>query len=180
MTQTGIDATMAADETDRRQFLSGVGGTIGVAITAGCLGGSGADEPEDDESDDPIVDAAETTRTTTDPDAWTDVREIRFDGYVGGWVGVHPSPIDRVENPTLVLVAGRAYEFTWENMDGVHHNIALFDADEDVVDEYSTPGLTAEGERETLRFEATPAMDHYRCEYQPAVQHGDITVIDPA
>ncbi len=166
---------MATHETGRRRFLSGVGATAGVVVAVGCLGGS----EEDDESDEPVVDVAQTTQTDTDPEAWTDVWDIRFDGYVGGWVGLHPDPIDRVENPTLVLVGGREYEFTWENMDGVHHNIALLDANEEVVNDYSTPGLTTEGKQETLRFEASPEMEHYRCEYQPAVQNGEIVVIDP-
>ncbi len=167
---------MAPDNTNRRRFLSGVGATIGLAVTAGCLGET--DEPVDD-GDGPIVDVAETTRTNTDPALWADVDSIRFDGYVGGWVGVQPAPTDRVENPTLVLAEGREYEFTWENMDGVHHNIALLDADEDVVDDYSTPGLTTEGELEILTFEAIAEMAHYRCEYQPAVQNGEIIVTDP-
>ncbi len=175
---------MATENTDRRQFLSAVGAGLGVALVAGCLGDEGGQGEEDDRGEDdqdaeePVVDVAETTVTNTDPDLWADVDSIRFDGWVGGWVGVEPDVIDRVENPTLVLVEGREYEFTWENMDEVHHNIALLDSEEDVVGEYSTPGTEVEGESEHLTFEATAAMETYRCEYQPAVQNGEIIVLE--
>lgn len=167
---------MAAQGTGRRQFLSGVTATVGVAFAAGCLGS--VDEQDDDDVDEPVVDAAETTETNTDSEAWADVDTLLFDGWVGGWVGVKPEPIDRVENPTLVLVDGREYEVTWENMDGVHHNFAFWDENHDVVSEYSTQGNEDKGRLETLRFVATPEMETYRCEYQQARQRGDVIVVD--
>ena len=165
---------MTARGTGRRRFLSGLAATTALPLVAGCLG-----DTDEDDADEPVVDAAETTATDTDPDRWTDVTEIRFDGWVGGWVGVAPEPIDRVENPTLVLVAGREYELAWENMDGVHHNVAFWDENHDVIRDYSTPGNEIEGEIEGLRFEATPEMETYRCEYQQARQRGDVIVLDP-
>ncbi|MXV62841.1 hypothetical protein GS429_12340 [Natronorubrum sp. JWXQ-INN-674] len=167
---------MAPYSADRRAFLSGVAGTLTAACVAGCLG----NESESDSSPEPVVDAAEAVDGDTDPDAWRDVEEIRFDGYVGGWLGLEPAAIDRVENPTLVLVEGREYEFTWENQDGVHHNFALWDDDEEVVDGYSTDGNDIVGERETLVFEASAEMETYRCEYQQAGQKGDIEFIHDA
>ncbi|MDQ2050899.1 hypothetical protein RBH26_10435 [Natronolimnohabitans sp. A-GB9] len=163
---------MASHDIDRRTVLAGVGSTLSAVAVAGCLGG------DDEDGDEPVVDAAESLEGETDPDAWRDVDEIRFDGHVGGWVGVYPPAIDRVENPTLVLVDGREYELTWENMDGVHHNVAFWDDDREVVDEYSTDGNEIVGETETLVFEATPEMETYRCEYQQERQRGDVIVID--
>ncbi|QFU81946.1 hypothetical protein [Natronorubrum aibiense] len=164
---------MTPNSTDRRTFLSGVAGTLTAVSVTGCLGNEAEpDEPE------PVVDAAESLEGDTDPETWRDVDEIVFDGYVGGWVGVEPPAIDRVENPTLVLVSGREYEITWENMDGVHHNIAFWDEDSEVVEEYSTDGNETVGMVETLAFEATPEMEHYLCEYQQARQIGSVRVID--
>ncbi len=159
---------------DRRTLLAG-GATLAAVALAGCLEDDGDDvEPE------PVVDAAESVEGETDPDAWREVETIRFDGWVGGWVGVEPDAIDRVENPTLVLVEGREYELTWENMDGVHHNVAFWDADREVVRDYATEGNEAEGKTETLVFEATPEMATYRCEYQQEGQVGDVEILENA
>ena len=165
---------MTSNRTARRQFFAGVGAVAATTI-AGCLSGGGGSEDDDPE---PVVDAADSLEGDTDPDAWRDVEEIRFDGWVGGWVGLEPAAIDRVENPTLVLFEGREYELTWENQDGVHHNVAFWDADRDVIADYSTPGNETVGESETLSFEATAEMETYRCEYQPAGQLGDVVIVD--
>ncbi|AFZ72957.1 hypothetical protein [Natronobacterium gregoryi] len=165
---------MVSSPTRRRTLLTGVGTTV-VAAIAGCLGDDNGSESEADE---PVVDEAEMTEGNTDPDAWHDVETIRFDGWVGGWVGVEPSAIDRVENPTLVLVDGREYEVSWKNMDGVHHNIAFWDANREVVADYSSPGNEVVGEVETLTLEATDEMATYRCEYQPEGQRGDVVVLE--
>lgn len=167
---------MAPKGADRRTFLTGAAGTITAVSVAGCLGGA---EPEDDEPE-PGLDQAEALEGDTSPDVWRDVEAIQFDGYVGGWLGLEPAAIDHVENPTLVLVEGREYELTWENKDGIHHNIAFWDADREVVEDYSTDGNDVVGERETLVFEATPEMDTYRCEYQPVGQKGDVEILDHA
>ncbi|QSX00851.1 twin-arginine translocation signal domain-containing protein [Haloterrigena alkaliphila] len=168
---------MTSNGADRRTFLAGTAGTLATVAVAGCLGRSddGDDDPE------PVLDVAEGLESDTDPAAWRDIEELRFDGYVGGWLGLEPTAIDHIENPTLVLVEGRRYELTWENQDGVHHNFAFWDEDEEVVEDYSTEGTDVPGERETLVFEATPEMVTYRCEYQPARQLGDVELIpDPA
>ena len=166
---------MNPNSTGRRTFLSAVAGSLTAVSVAGCLDDGASDDGDEPE---PVVDAADSLVGDTDPDAWRAVGEIRFDGYVGGWVGAAPSAIDRVENPTLVLVAGQKYEITWENMDGVHHNIAFWDANRDVVDEYTTEGNEAVGEVETLEFEATPEMENYLCEYQQVGQIGAVRVLD--
>ncbi|AXR79771.1 hypothetical protein [Natrarchaeobaculum sulfurireducens] len=162
---------MHSSRIDRRTLLAG-GATLATIALVGCLEDDDEDEPE------PVVDAAESLEEETDPDAWHEVESIRFDGWVGGWVGVEPDVIDRVENPTLVLVEGREYELTWENMDGVHHNFAFWDADREGVRDYATDGNEEKGETETLRFEATPEMATYRCEYQQEGQVGDVEILE--
>lgn len=168
---------MGSNGTGRRTFLTGLGTAAAVSLGAGCL--SGGSEPVEAEPE-PVVDVAQAVEGETDPGAWRDVATIRFDGYVGGWVGLEPAPIELVENPTLVLFEGREYELTWMNQDGIHHNLAFWDADREVVDGYSTPGTDVVGEEETLTVEATPEMDTYRCEYQPEGQRGAVRVLDPA
>ncbi|ELZ02955.1 hypothetical protein C482_04841 [Natrialba chahannaoensis JCM 10990] len=176
---------------NRRRVLAGIGGAAAITTSAGCLGlrtdpeggvngsdtGAGGDESIDDDSD-PVTEAAETTVTDTDPDTWVDVSTIRLDAYVGGWVGVEPDHIDRVENPTLVLVEGQEYELTCENQDNVKHNLAIHDESGAVVDGLSSPIVAALGDTETLRFEVHPEMVTYICEHQPVIQLGDILVVD--
>lgn len=182
---------MASDRWGRRAFLTRTGATATVAAGAGCLGwGDGTDgaeretdtedggESESGDDADPVVDEAETTSNDTNLETWADVSEIRLDAFVGGWVGVEPSHIDRVENPTLVLVEGREYEFTCENRDNVKHNLAIHDDDDEVVAELSTGVVADTGATETLSFEATPKMVTYICEHQPVIQLGDIEVVD--
>ena len=169
------DPVVIPERTSRRAVLGGFAGLCTAASVAGCLG-----EDDDDNADDdpePVVDAAEELEGETDPEAWADVETIRFDGYVGGWVGVEPTAVDRVENPTLVLREGEEYELVWENMDGVHHNIAFWDADEEVVEDYSSDGNETVGETESLAFRATPEMETYRCEYQRDGQRGDVVIV---
>ncbi|THE63421.1 hypothetical protein D8Y22_18410 [Salinadaptatus halalkaliphilus] len=168
---------MAFDRTERRTFLSTIAGSLAATTVAGTSGCLGTGEPDAETEPEPVVDEADALEGDTDPDAWQDVHDIQFDGWVGGWVGVEPAAIDRVENPMLVLFEGQAYELTWQNRDGVHHNVAFWDDDREVVDGYATDGNEREGATETLRFEATPAIDTYRCEYQPAGQVGDVEIV---
>ncbi|ARS89832.1 cupredoxin domain-containing protein [Natrarchaeobaculum aegyptiacum] len=163
----------------RRRFLSrfaGLAASGGAAVAlAGCLDRAD-DEPAEPE---PVVDTADSLEGETDREAWRDVETIRLEGWVGGWVGVEPPAIDRVENPTLVLLEGREYDLTWENRDGIHHNVALWDADRDVVREYTTDGTDVEGATETLTFEAVPSIATYRCEHMQEGQVGDVVVHTP-
>ncbi|MEY7852105.1 hypothetical protein AB7C87_23220 [Natrarchaeobius sp. A-rgal3] len=169
---------MTSHPTNRRAFLS----TASVALTtavAGCLSDDD-NGGERDDADEPIVDVAEATASegVTDPEAWAGVEEIRLEGHVGGWVGASPDHVDRIENPTLVLVEGQEYAITWENRDGVKHNLALYDAEGEIVDEYATGVLEDVGATATLAFVARPEMTTYICEHQPVIQYGDIDVLE--
>ncbi|MFU8868689.1 hypothetical protein [Natronococcus sp.] len=160
----------------RRRFLSSAAVTLGGVLVAGCAGREEGDG-DTHEDPEPIVDEAETLENDTDPDAWRDVGEIRLDAYVGGWVGVEPAHVDRVENPTLVLFEGRSYEITIANRDNVKHNLAIWDAEDERVEEYATDVVAATGTTETLSFTATDAMTTYICEHQPRIQLGDLEVV---
>jgi hypothetical protein len=164
---------MAAVGATRRRLISTLG-TAGAVLVAGCVG---SEEEAEDDGDEPIVDEAETLENDTDPDAWRDVEEIRLDAYVGGWVGVDPPHVDRVENPTLVLFEGRSYEITVENRDNVKHNLAIWDAADERIEEYATSVVADVGSVETLAFTATDEMATYICEHQPRIQLGDLEVV---
>ncbi|WP_323172855.1 hypothetical protein [Natrialba sp. PRR66] len=175
---------MASNRSGRRAFVARAGPAVVGAVSAGCLGwgnnstGDAETDAGTDESE-PVVDVAETTTNDTDPDTWASVSTIRLDAFVGGWVGVEPAHIDRVENPTLVLLEGREYEFTCENQDNVKHNLAIYDAAEEVVNELATGVVADRGETASLTVEATAEMTTYICEHQPVIQRGEIEVIDP-
>lgn len=167
---------MAPNVADRRAFLSGMTATLATASLAGCL--SGEDEGDGDDESDPIVEEAEAIEGDTDPDLWRDVAEIHLEGYVGGWVGVEPAHIDRVENPTLVLFEGRTYEISWENRDNMKHNLAIWNADDERVEEHATDVVDDQGGTETLAFTPTAEMSIYICEHQPGIQRGDLEIVD--
>ncbi|MDG5757858.1 hypothetical protein QA600_00685 [Natronococcus sp. A-GB1] len=164
---------MAGGGTTRRRLLSTLG-TAGAVLAAGCVG---SDEEAEDDGNEPIVDEAETLENDTHPDVWRNVDEIRLDAYVGGWVGVEPAHIDRVENPTLVLSEGRSYEITVENRDNVKHNLAIWDRADERIGEYATDIVADTGATETLAFTATDEMATYICEHQPGIQLGDLKVV---
>lgn len=167
---------MAPNVADRRTFLLGAAATVATASLAGCL--RGEDESDGDDETEPIVDVAEALEGDTDPDLWRDVEEIRLDGYVGGWVGVEPAHIDRVENPTLVLFVGHTYEIAWENRDNMKHNLAIWNADDERVEGHATDVVADEGGTETLAFTPTAEMAIYICEHQPGIQRGDLEIVD--
>ncbi|NKE35102.1 hypothetical protein GWG54_04570 [Natronococcus sp. JC468] len=166
---------MTAASPTRRRALSRLCLAAGTLLTAGCVGSG--DDDADDENEEPIVDAARSLENDTDPETWRDVSEIRLDAYVGGWVGVEPAHVDRVENPTLVLFADRSYEITIENRDNVKHNLAIWDADGERVGEHATDVVVNTGTTETLAFTATEEMAIYICEHQPRIQLGDLEIV---
>ncbi|WP_394740665.1 hypothetical protein [Natronococcus roseus] len=164
---------MAAVGTTRRRLLSTLG-TAGAVLAVGCVGSG---EDAEDAGDEPIVDEAEALENDTHPDTWRDVAEIHLDAYVGGWVGVDPSHIDRVENPTLVLFEDRSYKISVENRDNVKHNLAIWDRADERIGAYATDIVADTGATETLAFTATDEMATYICEHQPRIQLGDLEVV---
>lgn len=164
----------------RRTVVGAVGGTTLASLT-GCLGererqGESEGTAESElESEDEATEGAESEAV----DAWEDVDEIRLATDITVWAGVDPDPIDGEENPTLVVFEGREYAITWENRGEFLHNIELRDEDDEVVDGYATPPMDAEGETQTLEFEATPEIAEYVCDPHEMTMRGDVEVLEP-
>lgn len=141
------------DTLSRRTLLAGIGGTASTVI-AGCQ----TPQPRPD------------TTTTTRPS----VVEFVFEGWTSGWIGVSPPAVEGKKNPTLELTAGRTYRVTWENADGVPHNIVIRDADG--TDLHRTEIIQQKGQTQTLEFTATEEMATYLCEVHPSTMVGDIAI----
>ncbi|WP_440771453.1 cupredoxin domain-containing protein [Natronorubrum sp. DTA28] len=148
----------------RRRALALSGAALATGI-AGCTGSS------DDESDD-----GDKWQQPLDPDDWEDVDEIRLMGYTGGWEGAEPDLIDGIRNPTLLLFDGNEYELTWENGDGVNHNLAIRNEDNRVISGLRTSDVRSRGDTATLEFEANTNMHEYLCEPHPRRMLGYIHV----
>ncbi|QCW02362.1 PQQ-dependent sugar dehydrogenase [Natrinema pallidum] len=101
---------------------------------------------------------------------------IELGGQTSGWEGVAPEDIADETNPTLELEAGTTYELTWENLDGAAHNIVIVDSEGEDLER--TELMSAQGETQTLEFEATSEMAEYYCEPHRATMRGDISVGD--
>ncbi|WP_440765386.1 plastocyanin/azurin family copper-binding protein [Natronorubrum sp. DTA7] len=153
-------------EHTRRTVLKAAGATTIAAVAAGCLGddddGDG-DGNGDDNGDD----------ETFEIDAGT---EIVVDGYNTHWEGVEPSPIDGVENPTLVLEEGEEYTIEWVNADDMAHDLQIWDDGGDVVDELTTDQIDSEGDSASLEFTAAAEMAAYVCSLHSGSQYADLVV----
>ncbi|ELY96004.1 PQQ-dependent sugar dehydrogenase [Natrialba taiwanensis] len=103
-----------------------------------------------------------------------DGETIELGGETSGWQGVAPSDIEGETNPTLELEAGTTYELTWENLDGLAHNVVIVDGDGGELER--TELMSEEGETQTLEFEATSEMAEYYCEPHAATMRGEISV----
>ncbi|MFA9501696.1 PKD domain-containing protein [Natrinema sp. H-ect1] len=101
--------------------------------------------------------------------------QIEFDGQTSGWVGIAPDAIADEENPTLILQEGETYEIGWTTGDGAEHNIAIYDENDEVVDDLATERVT-EPEDQWLEFEASSEMVTYICEVHPTTMVADIQV----
>ncbi|NGM70581.1 PKD domain-containing protein [Natronolimnobius sp. AArcel1] len=149
-----------------RRTLLRIGGASSLAVFAGC-----ADEEPDDNND---VDNDEDEDEDED---WGAVDEFVFEGEVQAWTGVEPAFIEGDENPTITLIEGQEYDFTWINADGVVHNLEIRDEDDEIIDDYQSDDVEEEGEETTLEgVVASEEMDVYICTYHEATQVGDIEV----
>ncbi|THE63335.1 copper-binding protein [Salinadaptatus halalkaliphilus] len=181
------------DPMSRRTILKLAGATGAATLVAGCNGGPGdedeeedpaepddpdeedpAEEDDPDEETEPDDDEADGDEEPIDPET-----EIMLDGETQAWMGVEPDEIADEENPTLTLQGGESYEITWENADGANHNIEIWDDDDEVVDDYETEIMDEEGETQTLEIdEVTDEMTQYVCEPHSTTMIGDIEVVE--
>lgn len=181
----------------RRQVLQYTGITASATLLAGCSNqgdGSGDDnessnetapdegsdtEDEQNESDPSNESSNETSNggneTGSDTTEWENVNEIILDGYTEAWEGVEPEPIAGEQNPTVILIEGQEYDFTWENADGQPHNIAIWDSNDEAVVE-ATDIVDSEGETQTLTVEASEEMAAYVCEVHPETMIANIQI----
>ncbi len=112
--------------------------------------------------------------TTARAQAQSAPETIRLGGKTSGWVGREPAEIDGVINPTLELEPGTTYRITWENVDGMRHNIALLDADRVAI--RRTEFMSEAGATQTIEFTATEEMVEYICQAHIASMSGDILI----
>ena len=114
----------------------------------------------------------------TDPSAWEGIAEIELEARLEGWIGLEPDHIEGIENPTLVLEAGRAYAVTWVNGDGATHDLQFRDPNDEFVDGYATePSRDTETEQQ-LTVTATDELDSYVSEPSRWSMRGDVIVVD--
>ncbi|WP_276278915.1 hypothetical protein [Halorussus caseinilyticus] len=119
----------------------------------------------------------ETETTTEGTGETTTARQsdetVVLGGQVEYWYGLAPSEIQGRENPTLTMRPGTVYEVVWVNLDGVEHELRVFDGnDEEVV---STSSSSAVGASRSVVFEATDRLARYDCEYHPESMRGQVT-----
>ncbi|WP_394348240.1 cupredoxin domain-containing protein [Natrinema pallidum] len=145
----------------RRRMLALTGVAASTAFVAGCGGGGNGDSGNGD--GDGGVEIDPETR-------------IELDGQTPGWVGIKPDSIADETNPTLILQEGESYEIGWTTGDGNQHNIAIYDENDDVVDDLVTEQVTEPGDDQWLEFEASSAMVTYICEVHPNSMVADIQV----
>ncbi|WP_455448688.1 cupredoxin domain-containing protein [Natrinema thermotolerans] len=144
----------------RRRMLELTGAAASMAFIAGC-GGNGNGNGNGDGGGGIEI----------DPET-----QIEFDGQTSGWVGIAPDAIADEENPTLILQEGETYEIGWTTGDGAEHNIAIYDENDEVVDDLVTERVTEPGDDQWLEFEASSEMVTYICEVHPTTMVADIQV----
>ena len=144
----------------RRTALKLTGAAAATALVAGC----------GDDDDNGNGDEDETFEI--DPDT-----EIVFYGDASYWEGKEPSEIDGVQNPTLVLEEGETYDIGWDEGDGQGHNIEIWDADDELVDDdYQTEIVDEPDDDQMLEIEASEDMAYYICEPHSGSMRGEIQV----
>ncbi|RQG96929.1 cupredoxin domain-containing protein [Natrarchaeobius oligotrophus] len=173
------------DPLSRRKTLRLGSAGVAAAFLAGCGdagpgngngngNGDGEEPPDEEDGADTEEDGAENGE---DGDAIEPGEEIMLGGETQAWQGQEPEAIADEENPTLALQEGESYEITWENLDGVGHNIEIRNDDDEVVDDYETEIVDEEGETQTLEIdEVTDEMTTYICEPHQNTMVGDIDV----
>ena len=100
--------------------------------------------------------------------------QVTIESSVDGWVGVEPAEIEGQTNPTIDLVSGDPYAFTWNNVDGIPHDLTIRNAAGDVLLQTETVGQS--GTSRTLEFTPTEEMVEYLCTVHPQAMVGDLAI----
>ncbi|WP_226022988.1 PVC-type heme-binding CxxCH protein [Halomicrobium salinisoli] len=152
---TGLNGTAGAQSGDNRIRLE--------AVTIDVGGGRGRSEYVWEDGEEGLVRGP--------PDA---VCNVAGGNHV--WMGVSPSEIADVVNPTLELTAGETYTVEWTNTDGETHNFVV--VDDEGTELVSSTDVSGEGETQSVEFEATEEMAEYYCRTHSGSQSGSIHVGD--
>lgn len=139
----------------------------GVGIV-GALAGCAGSEPDHQETTTTEAMGATTTTPTQEPD-----ETIVLGGQVEYWYGVAPSSIQGTENPTLTMEPGTVYEIAWINLDGIEHELRLFDADDNEVAASET--VSDAGTSTSVVIEATESLARYDCRFHPQNMQGQVS-----
>lgn len=155
------------DRISRRTALQ-IAGMAGAISLAGC-GGEDGNETGGNGGD---------SAPAPDDEAWNDIEAFFLEGRLEAWTYVEPSAVvGDLENPTITLIEGNEYDFTWVNRDGATHNLEIRDEDGDVVEDYQSADVGQEGQEASIEgLVATPAMTTYICQFHPSSQVGDIEI----
>jgi hypothetical protein len=151
----------------RRSVLRLSGSALATTLLAGCTGGGGGDSGTTTETEDGGT-------TTTSGGSSGDREEIRLGAKQSGWIGRKPQSIADEKNPTLSLKAGQKYKLTWENLDGMEHELLVVDdSNEKLV---KSDDAKKKGEKVTVTFTASKKMSRYFCEYHPQTMKGQVKI----
>lgn len=102
------------------------------------------------------------------------VETFEFLGRTSGWVGVSPSEIEDVQNPTLTLEAGETYQIFWDNDDGATHNFHIIDRNGETI--IQTDIITSGSQEFTFESTETLAGGKYQCDPHAGRMNGDIEI----
>ncbi|WP_018256753.1 PKD domain-containing protein [Halomicrobium katesii] len=117
------------------------------------------------------TDSASTTVSISDADNPT---QITIDSSIDGWLGAEPAAIEGERNPTISLTSGESYAFTYNNVDGIPHDLVIRNAAGEEL--LATERVGQEGQSRTLEFEATEEMVEYICTVHPKSMVGDLAI----
>ena len=173
----------------RRTIVKVSGASLATALVAGCggsgggettTGGAGEETTSGGEETTGETETAETgtaeteTAETGTAETATPAESYVLGGKVSGWQGQEPEAIAGETNPTLSLQAGTTYEITWENLDGMEHELIVeSESGEELA---ATESASEQGATRSLTFEATSEAASYYCEYHPESMRGDVSV----
>lgn len=132
-------------------------------------------EEESEDNSDENESEGEGENESSEDSEWAGINEIVLDGYTEAWEGIEPEQIAGNDNPTVTLIEGQEYDFTWENADGQPHNIAIWDSNDEAVVE-ATETIDTQGETQTLTIEASQEMASYVCELHAGTMIGEIQI----
>lgn len=160
----------------RRSVLRLSGSALATTMLAGCMGEGGGDSGTTSTK---TKTETEDGGTTTTGSSSGGPKEIRLGSKQSGWVGRKPQSIAGKKNPTLSLKAGQKYKLTWENLDGMEHELLIVnDSNEKLAESdkklVKSDDAKKKGKKVSVTFTASNKMTRYFCEYHPQTMKGQV------